>query len=153
MNGRACISRRRSGCSIRGLSLIEVTIAMAILLTVLSTMFGVFTQGARRMTGSRSRLAAYSICRSYLERYYDWPALDALDGVTDGVVTNGVYNVSTDAEDFADITQSLFGMDETFAVNLTIASGPVNGARLKRVTAGVDWGEGAFNLSMFKAQY
>ena len=148
----------------QGFSLIEMLMSLAVLLIALSSMFGVFFQGAKYLAKIKAELPAYTLARSTLERYLSWSILDSLDNVVNGTVTNGEYNATTNATRFPQVNLTLFTPSASanyatgiFIANVTNSTGQtVYPGRLKRVTARVSWFDGknrAFNLTTMKADY
>ena len=113
-----------------GFSLIEVSLALAILAMVLSGILGIFGQGYLDLKRARERVAAYSLAKEALERYYDWASLP-LSGATYSVNLNGVnYNV-----------------------NVTVTDGPVHPSELKQLNVSLAWPAGNFTIATLKAYY
>ena len=148
----------------QGFSLIEMLMSLAVLLIALSSMFGVFFQGAKYLAKIKAELPAYTLARSTLERYLSWSILDSLDNVVNGTVTNGEYNAMPNATRFPQVNLTLFTPSASanyatgiFIANVTNSTGQtVYPGRLKRVTARVSWFDGknrAFNLTTMKADY
>ena len=114
----------------KGFSLIEVSLAIAILALVLSGMLGIFGQGYLYLKKTRERVVAYSLAKEALERYYDWASLP-LTGATYNVSMNGVnYNV-----------------------NVTVSDGPVYPSELKQLNVLLTWPAGNFTIVTLKAIY
>jgi prepilin-type N-terminal cleavage/methylation domain-containing protein len=133
----------------RGLSLIEVGIAIAILAVFLLSLLGIFQQGYLYLLKAKLRVPAHNIARAVLETYLNWTALDSLDGVTNGNVTNGTYASPPDP-----VTLSLFGKNYTYNVTLNISDGPLADVphELKQLNVTVTYGGGSFSLYSLKAR-
>jgi len=131
----------------QGFSLIEVTMASAILLVVLLSLLSIFEQGNFYFSRNKFKVPGYNIARGFMEQYYDWASLDALDGVTNGTVMNGSYSLPN-------VALSVFSeKNTTFSSALNITNGTINATLLKRVRVTVTWPGGNFSLVTLKARY
>jgi prepilin-type N-terminal cleavage/methylation domain-containing protein len=149
----------------RGFSLMEMLIALAVLLIALSSMFGVFSQGAKYLAQIKAALPAYMVARNTVEKYFSWAQLDGLDNVVDNAVTNGEYSHATDPARFPLVNMTLFtpsaaNASYTSGINITNVTNPAGTTmypnRLKRMKVSVAWFDGnnrVFNLTTLKADY
>lgn len=120
----------------RGMSLIEVAAAAAILALISTGVFEAFWQGFREARKSRMFTAAQNLSRGFLEQYSDWGSLPA----------NGSYSLGSS------IINNI-----AYSVVLTISDGPINPAQLKRLDITVSWADGAISrnvaIATLKADY
>ena len=128
-------------------SIIEVTIAVAVLALVFAGMLAVFHQGAAAAKKTQQQAVAYNVARAALEEYSSWADLDGLDGITDGVVTNNSY---------ARAAVTLNNI--IYTPTVTIAAGPVPlTPGLRQITVIISWMDGitarTISVSALKANY
>jgi len=147
-----------------GFSLMEMLVALSVLLIALSSMFGVFVQGAKHLAQFKTALPAYTVARAKMEEFLSWSMLDSLDGA-DGVVTDGEYTNSTNPLQLPLVNLTLFTKAAAQTsyrpvisiANVTDSTGlTVYDNRLKRVRVSVSWFDGknrTFNLTTIKADY
>ena len=136
-----------------GLSLVEVSVALAILSVLVAGMLGVLWQGAAASERSRKVTTAYDVARGATEAYTDWEMLDLLDGTLDAYVTDGTYQnpPRTDLPALAAVT--LDGV--TYTPRLTVAPAPnvSPSAVAKQLTVTVSWGSGSIVVTSLKTTY
>lgn len=120
----------------RGLSLIEVMAAAAILALISTGVFGVFWQGFREAKKSQMFTAAQNLARGFLEQYSDWGSLPA----------NGSYSLGNS------ILNNI-----AYSAALTISDGPINPAQIKRLDITISWTDGTISrnvaITTLKANY
>jgi Tfp pilus assembly protein PilV len=132
----------------RGLSLIEVVLAIALFMVILMGMLGIFDQGYVYLFKTKFRIPAYNLARAVVEEYYDWVLLDALDGTTNGTLVNGTYDYPG-----SPVTLNLFSSNCAFNISLNISNSTLNSTDLKQVRVTVDWPAGNFSLTTLKANF
>ena len=126
--------------NVKGFSLIEVAIALALLALFFGGMLGIFERGAIASRKTQERTVAHSLARAVFEQYASWSALDALS-VAPGV-TNGIYPPTASTIN-----------NITYTPSLTIADGPIVPTQLKQLSLTIAWSAGTFTISTLKADY
>jgi len=112
----------------KGLSLIEISIAVVILTLIAGGMLGIFSQGFNAAEKSQERTAAYSLAREKLEESFRYPFPSNSSGTT--TRDNIVYNWT-----------------------LTVSDDPIYPGELKRLAVAVSWGTENYTLVTLKADY
>jgi prepilin-type N-terminal cleavage/methylation domain-containing protein len=126
----------------KGFNLIEVSVTIVMLALIVVGILVIFEQGFYIRRKSKEKSTSYSLGRQILEEYFNWTALDELDGVINGTVTNGTYNLSSTVID-----------NVTYNSTLDISDGPVYPTQLKEVKANIFWNRGNFTVPTLKADY
>lgn len=118
----------------RGLSLIEVTVATAILALILGGMLGIFGQGFASARQSQERAVAYNLARSVLEDYFDWSRISVLPlSIQINLTPENINNI-------------------IYSKSITVSNqGPYG--TLRRIRAVISWNSGSFSLETFKSAY
>lgn len=119
----------------KGFSLIEISIAMAILSLLVVGTLGSFNQGFLYLKSSREKSAAYLLAQEVAERYSSWTNIPA----------NGNY---TNPSPYPVTLNRVI-----YNVTLTVSDGPVLPAELKQVGVRVAWGRQSYSLTTLKANY
>jgi prepilin-type N-terminal cleavage/methylation domain-containing protein len=135
----ACLAGRQD---VKGFSLIEVAIALALLALFFGGMLGIFERGAIASRKTQERTVAHNLARAAFEQYASWSDLDGLDGTTDGVVINGAYPLTVSTLN-----------NIAYTPVLTIANGPIFPLQLKQLSLAITWASGTFTISTLKADY
>lgn len=122
----------------RGLSLLEVLLATAILGFALLTLVGVFSSGLKLARQSREASAAASLARSCLERIEDL----GFDRLPPG---NRTFTGQAPTGAFPPLPYPRQEVDgHSYTVNVTLSEA---GLYLKEVHVQVGWGEGSLQLA------
>jgi|SRR3989339_573629 len=125
-----------------GFSMFETMVGIALMSLFFVYTIQIISQGYSANTKSMKYIGACSLTRQILEEYSSWPALDALDGSSNGVVTNNTYSYPSSTIN-----------NVTYSCNLIITDGPVAPTLLKQLTATVSWSGGSFSVYSLKSNY
>lgn len=125
-----------------GFSMFETMVGIALMSLFFVETIQLISQGYSANTKSMKYIGACSLARQMLEEYSSWPALDALDGSSDGVVTNNTYSYPSSTIN-----------NVTYSCGLIIADGPVAPTLLKQLTATVSWSGGSLSVYSLKTNY
>ncbi len=126
-----------------GFSVFETIVGITLMSLFFVYTIQIISQGYGANTKSMKYIGACSLARQMLEEYSSWSALDALDGVSDGIVTNGTY-----AYPSSTINSIIY------SCVLTITDGPLYASTpLKQLNATVSWSGGSFSAYSLKANY
>lgn len=127
----------KSGIRIKGFSLIEVVVAIAILSLLLGGMLTIFSQGFNAAKRTRNQAVAVNLARAAAEEYSSWGMANR---------TSGVYPLS-------DVNLN----NVTYGRIIQISDGPVSPSQLKRLDTVISWPEGGttknLTVSTLKADY
>lgn len=126
----------------KGFTIIEVAAALALLVLFFGGMLDIFDRGAIASRKTQEYTVAHSLARAAFEQYASWSALDGLDGITNGIVTNGAYA----------LTASTLN-NITYTPALTITDGPIFPLQLKQLSLTIAWASRTFTISTLKADY
>ena len=139
-----------SGTRIKGFSLIEVVVAIAILALLLGGVLAIFSQGFQVDKRARNQAIAVNLARAAAEEYSNWTKLTELDDTPWITPHNGPVN---DIYNLGEVNLNNVTYDRT----IQIFSGPVSPGQLKRLEAVITWPEGGttknLTISTLKADY
>lgn len=142
---------------LKGFSLVEIAIAVALLALIFGGMFAVFERGFSAAQKSNQRTVAYSLARRIAEVYSDWGRLDTLDAGTPGVVTTGIYTDDPTEPAATDVLNPLTVNNTFYTPILTISDGPVYPLELKQIVITVSFPTATVvytcTITMLKANY
>ncbi len=131
---------RNSG---KGLSLIEVSIAIVVLALVFGGMLAMFKRGFRIGRKSKDLINANAIAREIMEEYSDWNRL--------------VWRTGSDPPAIGSYTDPPFSVtrnNTTYTAILDISNGPIPATpSLKQIEVTVTWGGESFVLRTLKGNY
>jgi len=141
----------------RGLSLIEVILALGLLAGVLISVAGLFILSERQVKSGKTATQALAVARAISEEINGWGFRQTyMVFGSDGTATN--YTYDTEVNSFAAKWQTLLddGLELDSNAQITVASVPptggaapaLNAARAIRVTVTVFWSEGDRNRSV-----
>ncbi|MFH0790311.1 MAG: prepilin-type N-terminal cleavage/methylation domain-containing protein [Candidatus Omnitrophota bacterium] len=139
--------------NVKGFSIVEVAIAVALLALIFSGMLEIFARGFSAMRKSNQRTIAYSLVRRIAEVYSDWNRLDTLDAGTPGVVTNGVYTDDPAEPAAADTLNPVTINGIVYTPNLTISNGSVYPTELKQIAVNVSFAAYTYTITTLKGNY
>ena len=126
-----------SGTRIKGFSLIEVVVAIAILALLLGGVLAIFSQGFNAAKRTRNQAGAVSLARAAAEEYSSWESANR---------TSGTYNLG-------DVNLN----NVTYGRTMQISDDPDFPGQLKRLDAVLSWPEGGttknLTISTLKADY
>ena len=120
----------------------ETMVGIALMSLFFVETIQLISQGYSANTKSMKYIGACSLARQMLEEYSSWPALDALDGASNGIVTNNTYSYPS----------SIIN-NVTYSCSLIIAAGPVPPTLLKQLTATVSRSGGSLSVYSLKSNY
>lgn len=149
----------------KALSLIEVYISIAIVVIVIASILGIYSQGYRYLRKSRISSVVYNLAIQHKERYSDWDTLDRLDSAvcaTDGNVVNtspgSPYSPTNQpaCPTLAFNTVTLNNVTYTPAMAISNGTGP-DPNRVKRHDITISWTEDGvvenFTVVTYEANY
>jgi len=141
----------------RGLSLIEVILALGLMAGVLISVAGLFILSERQVKSGKTATQALAVGRAISEEINGWGFRQTYRVFgSDGTATS--YTYDTEVNTFASKWQTMLddGLELDSNANITVASVPPTGsaapalnvARAIRVTVTVFWSEGERNRSV-----
>ena len=126
-----------SGTRIKGFSLIEVVVAIAILALLLGGLLAIFSQGFKVAQRTGHQAVAVNLARAAAEEYSSWGMVN----ITSGVYTLGDVNLN----------------NVTYGRTMQIFDHPDFPSQLKRLEVVISWPEGGttknLTISTLKADY